>query len=117
MTSHTGKGAAERNDDIGPKSRPLWCATEMGTSAKPANCGAVRVIFSVSWERGDSMAGREGFEPSMGLHPYCFSRAAHSTALPPARLVLTRIEEVKELILAFIEEKPTFFKKYVVDVI
>lgn len=63
------------------------------------------------------MAGREGFEPSMGLHPYCFSRAAHSTALPPARLVLTRIEEVKELIWAFIEEKPTFFKKYVVDVI
>lgn len=48
MTSHTEKGAAEKNDGFEPKSGSLWCVTEMGTSAKPSNRGAVRAIFSVS---------------------------------------------------------------------
>lgn len=34
------------------------------------------------------MAGRGGFEPPKGLHPYCFSRAAHSTTLPPPRAAI-----------------------------
>ena len=35
--------------------------------------------------RTESSAEREGFEPSMGLHPYRFSRPTHSTTLPPLR--------------------------------
>lgn len=48
MTSHTEKGAAEKNDGFEPKLRSLCCVTKMGSSAKPANRGAVRAIFSVS---------------------------------------------------------------------
>ncbi len=48
MTSHTEKRATEKNDGFEPKLRSLWCVTETGAGAKPANRGAVRAIFSVS---------------------------------------------------------------------
>ena len=41
------------------------------------------------------LAEREGFEPSIQLPAYCFSRAAPSTTRPPLRVVSTAYTLIK----------------------
>jgi hypothetical protein len=49
----------------------------------PAECGPQRAVLSMCVELTKIMADRVGFEPTMGLHPYRFSRPTPSATRPP----------------------------------
>src|SRR5688500_17114709 len=72
--------------------RPPSCGTGCN-SLRPATFGFISFLLlrPDPETRNDSaqekLAEREGFEPSVGFHLHALSKRAHSTTLPPLRVM------------------------------